>query len=127
MPLLIFPGLRHTRLSRGRSAPTAKIKQPSPGRESRTLQPLGLFTILVQLIPESWMRYLDQRFGPLSNRLAMQVSHAVLGDNIANQTSGRYYASSRTEHGNDPRNCAALCGGRYRDDRLSSFGPRSAA
>src|SRR5436190_7189730 len=57
----------------------------------------------------------------------MQVCHAMLGDHIANQSSGRDYTRAGAEHGDDPRNRAVLCGGGNRDDRLSSFGPRSAA
>src|SRR5579863_1452399 len=43
----------------------------------RMLQPLGLFAISVQPLAEVRMRDLDQRLGPLANRLAVQVCHAV--------------------------------------------------
>src|ERR1700674_2295983 len=102
-------------------------KEPSPSRESRTLQPFGLFTILIQLIPELGMSYLDECFSSLSNRLAVQIGNTALGDHIANQSTRCDHTCAWTEERNDPRNCAVLCRGRHCNDRFPALGPRSAA
>src|SRR5579864_8909262 len=82
----------------------------SPGRCSlhrlRMLQPFGLLAVLVKLGAEIGMRNLDEGFGPLANRLPVQVSNAVLGHDVTDQAARGDDTSSRIERGHDPRNGA---------------------
>lgn len=50
-----------------------------------TLQPFGLLTVLVQLVTKLRMRDLDQRFGPLTDRLAMEIRNSEFRHDVTNQ------------------------------------------
>jgi hypothetical protein len=44
------------------------------------------------------MRDFDERLGPLTDGLSMQISYTVLGYHVPNQTAGRDYSRAWTEH-----------------------------
>ena len=80
-----------------------------------------------KLPAEIGMRDLDQRFGSLANRLAVQVGDSILGHDVADQAARGDHAGSGIERGHDPRNLSLLRSRRNRDDRLATLGPRCSA
>src|SRR5579864_382886 len=61
----------------------------------RMLQPFGLLAVFVKLGAEIGMGDLNQRLGPLSNRLAVQICNSVFRHDVAHQAARGDHSRSR--------------------------------
>src|SRR5208282_5060953 len=100
---------------------------PRCGDSIRTLEPLGLFTIFVELFAKLGMRDFNQGLGALADRLAVQVGDAVFGDDVANEAARCDDASAGGKRGHDARDRVVFGGGGKGDDGLAAVGARSSA
>ena len=66
------------------------------------------------------VRHADQRQRPFLNAFAVQVGHAVLGDDVLNAGARGDDARAGAEARDDARNLAALRRGGQRNDRLAA-------
>ncbi len=61
-----------------------------------------------QLLPELRRGDVDERLHPLADRLAVQIGHAVLGDDVVDVVAGRDHARALLQHRHDAADGAVL-------------------
>src|SRR5271157_4758729 len=94
---------------------------------SVALEPALTLAIVEQLVVKLGMGNLDERLGPLTHRLAVQVGDAMFGDNIVNVSPRSQNARTVRQARYNTRHGFVLGRRWQRDDRLAPLGARRPA